>query len=79
MTQDRAPAKVHAAVPFILVTVLIDAIGFGIIIPGLPRLIMEVGHVDLAESTRIGGWLAALYAIVFFLAGPAVGNLSDPL
>lgn len=56
---------------------LIDAIGFGIIIPALPRLIMEVGHVDLAGSTRIGGWLAALYAIVFFLAGPTVGNLSD--
>ena len=56
---------------------LIDAIGFGIIIPPLPRLIMEVGDVDLAGSTRIGGWLAALYAIVFFLAGPTVGNLSD--
>jgi DHA1 family tetracycline resistance protein-like MFS transporter len=70
-------AKLHPAAPFILLTVLIDSMGFGIIIPALPSLIMEVGQVDLAEATRTGGWLAALYAIVFFVAGPTVGNLSD--
>jgi DHA1 family tetracycline resistance protein-like MFS transporter len=72
-----AAPKLHPAIPFILVTMLVDAMGFGIIIPGLPKLIQEVGHVDLAHATRIGGWLAALYAIIFFIAGPTVGNLSD--
>jgi len=69
--------KIPHAAPFILVTVLIDAIGFGIIIPTLPRLIMEVGDLDLASATRVGGWLALLYAAVQFAAGPTVGNLSD--
>ena len=65
------------AIPFILLTVLIDSIGFGIIIPALPRLLIEVGQLTLAGATRVGGWLALTYALVQFLAGPAVGNLSD--
>jgi len=64
-------------VPFILVTVLIDAIGFGIILPGLPGLLMRVGQLDLSGATRVGGWLALTYAAVQFAAGPTVGNLSD--
>lgn len=76
MTDDTA-RKAPRAVPFILLTVLIDAIGFGIIIPTLPRLLMEVGDIGLPQATRVGGWLALLYALVQFLAGPTVGNLSD--
>ena len=64
-------------VPFILITVLIDAIGFGIILPGLPGLLMRVGQLDLSGATRVGGWLALTYAAVQFAAGPTVGNLSD--
>ncbi|WP_037500975.1 TCR/Tet family MFS transporter [Sphingomonas jaspsi] len=74
---NSTAARIPHAAPFILVTVLIDAIGFGIIIPTLPRLIMEVGHIDLPRATQIGGWLALLYAVVQFVAGPTVGNLSD--
>lgn len=74
---NSTAAPIPRAVPFILITVLIDAIGFGIIIPTLPRLIMEVGEVDLPRATQIGGWLALLYAAVQFAAGPTVGNLSD--
>jgi DHA1 family tetracycline resistance protein-like MFS transporter len=62
---------------FIVGTILIDAIGFGIIIPVLPRLVMELGHVGLAEATRIGGWLATVYALMQFLCGPLAGNLGD--
>ncbi|AHE52407.1 TCR/Tet family MFS transporter [Sphingomonas sanxanigenens] len=65
------------AVRFVLVTILIDAIGFGIVIPVLPDLVMTVGKVGLAEATRIGGWLALLYALFQFLLGPAIGNLAD--
>ncbi len=70
-------ATSRRVVPFILITVLIDAIGFGIIIPGLPGLLMRVGHLDLSGATRIGGWLALTYALVQFAAGPTIGNLSD--
>lgn len=62
---------------FIVATILIDAIGFGIIIPVLPRLVMEVGGLTLAEATRMGGWLAAIYAVMQFLCGPLAGNLGD--
>jgi DHA1 family tetracycline resistance protein-like MFS transporter len=66
-----------SAMIFIVLTILIDAIGFGIIIPVLPKLVMSLGHVDLATATRIGGWLAAVYAITQFVCGPLVGNLGD--
>ena len=56
---------------------LIDAMGFGIVLPVLPRLIMALGHVGLPEATRIGGWLGAVYAAVQFLTGPLAGNLGD--
>lgn len=65
------------ATAFIVATILIDAIGFGIIIPVLPRLVMEVGHLDLADATRMGGWIATAYALMQFLCGPLAGNLGD--
>jgi MFS transporter, DHA1 family, tetracycline resistance protein len=65
------------AVRFVVLVVLIDAIGFGIVMPVLPRIVMELGHVGLAEATRIGGWLGIVYAGVQFLTGPLVGNLGD--
>jgi DHA1 family tetracycline resistance protein-like MFS transporter len=65
------------AVRFIVVTVLIDAIGFGIVMPVLPGIVMKLGHVGLADATRIGGWLGVVYAVVQFLTGPLVGSLSD--
>lgn len=66
-----------SATIFIVATILIDAIGFGVIIPVLPRLVMEVGHVDLAAATWIGGWLSVTYAAMQFLCGPLAGNLGD--
>jgi len=65
------------AVRFVVLTVLIDAIGFGIVMPVLPGIVMKIGQVDLAEATRIGGWLGVIYAAVQFVAGPLMGNLGD--
>ncbi|MGF7149713.1 DHA1 family tetracycline resistance protein-like MFS transporter [Sphingomonas zeicaulis] len=70
---SAAPSTVR----FVLMTILIDAVGFGIVIPVLPDLVMTVGKVGLADATRIGGWLALLYAVFQFLLGPAIGNLAD--
>ena len=66
-----------SATVFIIATILIDAIGFGIVIPVLPRLVMQLGHVDLPQATWIGGWLSIVYAIMQFLCGPLAGNLGD--
>jgi DHA1 family tetracycline resistance protein-like MFS transporter len=66
-----------AALSFIFVTVLIDFIGFGIIIPVLPKLIALLIHGDLSQAARYGGGLLAAYAIMQFLFAPVLGNLSD--
>ena len=65
------------AVRFVVLTLLVDAIGFGIVMPVLPGIIMKLGHVGLADATRIGGWLGVIYAGVQFLTGPLMGNLGD--
>lgn len=65
------------AVWFIFMTVFIDMVGFGLIMPVLPRLIEEIGHTDIAGASILGGWLFFAYGAMQFLAGPALGNLSD--
>lgn len=67
----------NAAIGFIFVTLLIDVIGFGIIIPVMPGLIEELGHVNISEASKIGGWLLFAFAITQFCFAPLIGNLSD--
>ena len=71
------PRFAHPAVPIVLAAVLIDTIGFGIVMPVLPKLITALGHVDLEQATRIGGYMLVVFAVGQFFAGPIVGNLSD--
>ena len=66
-----------AALAFIFITVLMDSIGFGIILPVLPQLIMEVTGEGLSAAARYGGWLLFVYAFMQFLSAPVLGNLSD--
>jgi len=61
----------------ILATVMIDSMGFGLIIPVMPDLIREVMGGDLAAAAIWGGFLATAFAIMQFLCGPLLGNLSD--
>lgn len=65
------------ALAFIVLVVLIDAIGFGIILPVMPQLIMSLGEVSLTDASRIGGYLMFTYAAVQFFAAPILGNLGD--
>ncbi|MCG6901823.1 MAG: TCR/Tet family MFS transporter [Rhodobacter sp.] len=62
---------------FILITVMIDSMGIGLIMPVMPDLIREVGGGDLARAATWGGVLATAFAVMQFLFGPVVGNLSD--
>jgi len=57
--------------------VLVDSIGFGIILPVLPRLIMELTGVDIARAAQYGGWLTFVYSAMQFFCAPVLGNLSD--
>ena len=67
----------QAAIGFIFVTLLIDVMGFGIIIPVLPKLIQGLIHSDLSDASKYAGWLIALYAGMQFFFAPLIGNLSD--
>lgn len=62
---------------FIFVTRLIDAMGFGIVMPVLPQLLLNMGEPDIAAATRTGGILIVTYAVLQFFFGPVIGNLSD--
>lgn len=65
------------ALTFVLATVMIDAIGIGIIFPVMPDLIGQVTGGDLSDAALWGGLLATSFAVMQFLFGPVVGNLSD--
>ena len=62
---------------FIFITILIDCIGFGIIIPVLPNLIKELSGKSLAVASEYGGLLLVAYAVAQFVFSPIVGGLSD--
>lgn len=65
------------ALLFIFLTALMDSIGFGIIMPVLPNLIMQVSGESLSAAAEYGGWLMFVYAIMQFFCAPIVGNASD--
>lgn len=71
----KAPSKY--AMAFIFITVLLDMVGFGLIIPVQPALIKEVGHLDIGDASIIAGWMFFAFSATQFLFGPALGNLSD--
>lgn len=68
--------KTHA-LTFVTITVFIDVVGFGIIMPVLPELLMELSGEGLSEASEWGGYLVASYALLQFLFAPVLGNLSD--
>lgn len=62
---------------FILATLMIDAIGIGIVFPIMPDLMVRVGADSTAEGALLGGIMMSAYAATMFLFGPIVGSLSD--
>ena len=64
---------------FVLLTILLDSMGFGLIMPVLPRLLMRIGGIELDAAIDVGAWMSLLMAIATFLAAPVLGNLSDAL
>ena len=78
------PPRRQAAIAFILLTIFIDILGIGIVIPVLPLLVQELvtGSVDSTpEGANIAsgyyGIIAAIYALMQFIFAPIVGALSD--
>ena len=71
------PKAGRGALLFIFILVLVDSIGFGIILPVLPQLIMQLTGVGIDRAARYGGWLSFIYAFMQFFCAPVLGNLSD--
>ncbi len=69
-------AKNHA-LTFVTITVLIDVIGFGIIMPVIPALLIDLTGENLASASIWGGYLLFAYAVLQFFFAPVLGNLSD--
>ena len=66
-----------AALKFIFITILVDVIGWGLIIPVMPNLISELVHIPAGETSQYGGWLVTVYALMQFMIAPLLGALSD--
>jgi len=71
------PPVRKAALAFIFVTVLLDILAFGVVIPVLPRLIKEMAGGDMVAAAHWVGIIATVFAAVQFFCNPIQGALSD--
>jgi DHA1 family tetracycline resistance protein-like MFS transporter len=80
---EQAPASPAAAAPrgaavvFIFVTILLDMLALGVIIPILPKLIESFVNNDTANAARIFGLFGTAWAVMQFFFSPILGALSD--
>ncbi|HVW97638.1 MAG TPA: TCR/Tet family MFS transporter [Mucilaginibacter sp.] len=72
-----AKSKRSAALGFIFITIFIDVLGLGIIIPVMPKLLQTLGHISLSVASQYSGWLTFVYASMQLLFASVLGNLSD--
>jgi DHA1 family tetracycline resistance protein-like MFS transporter len=67
----------HASVRFILVTLVIDALGFGLVVPIIPPLVVHLSGESIASASLWVGALLAMFALMQFFCSPILGGLSD--
>lgn len=65
------------AVGFIFVTLALSIVGFGLLIPVLPKLIVEFRGGDMTSGTHTYGVIFVIYAVMQFIGSPILGALSD--
>lgn len=73
----QAATRSRLTLACILITILLDMIGVGIIVPVLPELLEELTGGSVANAAVIGGYLVFAYALMQFVFSPVLGNLSD--
>jgi len=71
--------SIRAGMPFILITVLLDMLGIGLIVPVLPALVTSMQGGSIGEASALYGWFVATYALMQFIFSPILGNLSDAI
>jgi len=65
------------ALGFVFVTLFLDILGIGLIIPILPKLVEQLCGGNVSSASSVYGWLAALYSLMQFIFAPVLGSLSD--
>src|SRR5947209_3538217 len=69
--------KRQASVVFVLITLFIDVLGMGLVIPILPRLVQNLLGGEVAQASFVFGVLVSIYAVMQFFCAPVLGALSD--
>jgi DHA1 family tetracycline resistance protein-like MFS transporter len=73
-----APAKTRrAALVFIFITLVLDMLALGMIVPVLPKLVEDFVHGDTARAAYIVGVFGTVWALMQFVFSPVLGALSD--
>jgi MFS transporter, DHA1 family, tetracycline resistance protein len=67
----------HAALPFLVITIALDLLAFGIIIPVLPRLVQEFLAGEAVSAAQVYGLFGLTWAVMQFFGAPVLGALSD--
>jgi MFS transporter, DHA1 family, tetracycline resistance protein len=74
---NKQPRHGKQAIVFIAITLLLDTIGFGLINPVMPKLLVQLTGQDVSHAAMQGGFLSFLYAAMQFFWAPVLGGLSD--
>lgn len=77
MSSPVPTAAREPATKFIFLTLVLAVIGFGLLIPVLPKLIVEFRGGDVAAGSGVYGWIISAYALMQFIFSPILGSLSD--
>jgi len=73
----RPERTITPPVAFVLVTLTLDSVGFGLIMPVMPDLLQQVSGGDIAQAALWAGLMTGGFAVMQFLFGPVLGGLSD--
>jgi MFS transporter, DHA1 family, tetracycline resistance protein len=75
--ENRAPARRTAAFVFVFITVLLDMLALGMIVPVLPKLVVDFSGGDSQTAAGVLGVFGTAWALMQFLFSPVQGALSD--
>jgi DHA1 family tetracycline resistance protein-like MFS transporter len=67
----------NASVVFVLITLFIDVLGMGLVIPILPKLVQSLVGGEIGEASFTYGLLVSIYSVMQFICAPILGALSD--
>jgi DHA1 family tetracycline resistance protein-like MFS transporter len=74
---SHRPPPRRAALAFIFVTVMLDMLSLGMVLPVLPKLVESFMGGDTAQAAKIFGIFGTAWALMQFFFSPVLGSLSD--